>query len=75
VWYGVLLTINLELALISPPVAMNLVVIKSITKAPLSEINKAAIPYMLMLALAILILVAFPEIALWLPQTMGYVTR
>jgi hypothetical protein len=30
---------------------------------------------MLMLAFAILILVAFPEIALWLPQTMGYVTR
>jgi C4-dicarboxylate transporter DctM subunit len=75
VWYGVLLTINLELALISPPVAMNLVVIKSITKAPLSEINKAAIPYMLMLALAILILMLAPEIVLWLPQTMGYVTR
>jgi C4-dicarboxylate transporter DctM subunit len=75
VWYGVLLTINLELALISPPVAMNLVVIKSITKAPLSEINKAAIPYMLMMALAILVLIAFPEIALWLPQTMGYATR
>src|SRR5262249_34184847 len=75
VWYGVLLTINLELALISPPVALNLVVIKSITKAPLSEINKAAIPYMLMMALAILILLAAPQIALWLPQTMGYVTR
>jgi len=75
VWYGVLLTINLELALISPPVAMNLVVIKSITKAPLAEINKAAIPYMLMLALGILILLVAPEIALWLPQSMGYVTR
>lgn len=75
VWYGVLLTINLELALISPPVAMNLVVIKSITKAPLSEINKAAIPYMLMLALGILLLILAPEIALWLPQSMGYVTK
>jgi C4-dicarboxylate transporter DctM subunit len=51
------------------------VVIKSITKAPLSEINKAAIPYMLMMAAAILILMVAPEIALWLPQTMGYVTR
>jgi C4-dicarboxylate transporter DctM subunit len=75
VWYGVLLTINLELALISPPVAMNLVVIKSITKAPLAEINKAAIPYMLMMALAIALLILAPEIALWLPQTMGYVTK
>ena len=75
VWYGVLLTINLELALISPPVAMNLVVIKSITKAPLSEINKAAVPYMLMMALAIALLILAPEIALWLPQSMGYVTK
>jgi C4-dicarboxylate transporter DctM subunit len=75
VWYGVLLTINLELALISPPVAMNLVVIKSITKAPLAEINKAAIPYMLMMALAIALLILAPQIALWLPQTMGYVTK
>ncbi|HXF54208.1 MAG TPA: TRAP transporter large permease, partial [Hyphomicrobiaceae bacterium] len=75
VWYGVLLTINLELALISPPVAMNLVVIKSITKAPLAEINKAAVPYMLMLAMAILVLMLAPDIALWLPQTMGYATR
>jgi C4-dicarboxylate transporter DctM subunit len=75
VWYGVLLTINLELALISPPVALNLVVVKSITKAPLSEINKAAIPYMLMLAFGILLLILAPEIALWLPQSMGYVTK
>ncbi len=75
VWYGVLLTINLELALISPPVAMNLVVIKSITKAPLAEVNKAAIPYMLLMVLAIFILIMAPEIALWLPRTMGYVTK
>lgn len=70
VWYGVLLTINLELALISPPVGMNLIVIKSITKAPLSEIDKAAVPYILMLILALGILIAFPGIATWLPSTM-----
>jgi C4-dicarboxylate transporter DctM subunit len=71
IWYGVLLTINLELALISPPVALNLVVIKTLTKAPLAEINKAAVPYMLMMALAIAILIAVPEIATWLPAVSG----
>jgi C4-dicarboxylate transporter, DctM subunit len=71
IWYGVLLTINLELALISPPVALNLVVIKTLTKAPLAEINKAAVPYMLMMALAIAILIAVPEIATWLPSVSG----
>ena len=70
VWYGVLLTINLELALISPPVAMNLVVIKSITGAPLKDIDRAAVPYMLMMVLAIALIIAFPGIATWLPSTM-----
>jgi C4-dicarboxylate transporter DctM subunit len=72
VWYGVLLTINLELALISPPVGMNLLVIKSITKAPLVDIDRAAIPYILMLMLGIALIIAFPQIALWLPSTMDY---
>lgn len=70
VWYGVLLTINLELALISPPVGMNLIVIRSITGAPLVEVDKAAIPYMLMLGLGIALIMLFPELALWLPSTM-----
>jgi C4-dicarboxylate transporter DctM subunit len=70
VWYGVLLTVNLELALISPPVAMNLVVIKSITGAPLKEIDRAAVPYMVMMAAFIGLLIAFPGIATWLPSTM-----
>ncbi|MXP63682.1 TRAP transporter large permease [Roseomonas sp. M0104] len=72
VWYGVLLTISLEMALISPPVAMNLVVIKAITGAPLAEVNRSIIPYMLMLALGIALLIAFPGIALWLPRLAGY---
>ncbi|MCQ4161955.1 TRAP transporter large permease [Roseomonas sp. GC11] len=72
VWYGVLLTLSLEMALISPPVAMNLVVIKAITGAPLEEVNRAIIPYMLMLALGTAILIVFPGIALWLPRIAGY---
>ncbi len=70
VWYGVLLTVNLELALISPPVALNLVVIKSITGAPLRDIDRAAVPYMIMMIAFIGLLIAFPGIATWLPSTM-----
>ncbi|WP_424134013.1 TRAP transporter large permease [Roseomonas chloroacetimidivorans] len=72
VWYGVLLTLSLEMALISPPVAMNLVVIKAITGAPLSEVNRSIIPYMLMLAAGTALMIAFPEIVLWLPRQAGY---
>jgi len=45
IWYGILLMINLELALITPPVGMNLFVIKGIAKAPLSEVILGALPY------------------------------
>ena len=72
VWYGVLLTLGLEMALISPPVAMNLVVIKAITGAPLSEVNRSIMPCMLMLAAGTALLIAFPGIALWLPRQAGY---
>jgi C4-dicarboxylate transporter DctM subunit len=72
VWYGILLTLSLEMALISPPVALNLVVIKAITGAPLAEVNRSIIPYMLMLALGTGLLIAFPDIALWLPRQAGY---
>jgi C4-dicarboxylate transporter DctM subunit len=71
VWYGILLTITLEMALISPPVALNLVVIKSLTKAPSTEIDKAAVPYLILMLLAIILLVAFPDIAMWLPRTIS----
>jgi C4-dicarboxylate transporter DctM subunit len=71
VWYGVLLTINLELALISPPVGMNLIVIRSIAKVPLYEVDRAAVPYILLMFLGMAIIVAFPQIALWLPGTMN----
>jgi C4-dicarboxylate transporter DctM subunit len=72
VWYGILLTLSLELALISPPVALNLVVIKAITGAPLAEVNRSIMPYMLMLGLGTALLIAFPGIALWLPRQAGY---
>jgi C4-dicarboxylate transporter DctM subunit len=71
VWYGVLLTINLELALISPPVGLNLIVIKTIAKVPLHEIDRAAVPYILLMFVGMGIIIAVPAIALWLPQSMA----
>lgn len=70
VWYGVLLTINLELAMITPPVGMNLFTIKSITKAPMSEIVAGSLPYVVLMIIALAIVMLFPQIALWLPGTM-----
>ncbi len=70
IWYGVLLMVNLELALITPPVGMNLFTIKAITRAPMIEIVRGVLPYVLMLLLGLLCVLLVPAIALWLPGTM-----
>jgi C4-dicarboxylate transporter DctM subunit len=72
IWYGVMLMINLELALITPPVGMNLFVIKGITDAPLAEVMRGALPYVLLLILGLFIVWAFPPLALWIPATAGF---
>jgi C4-dicarboxylate transporter DctM subunit len=70
IWYGILLTINLELAQITPPVGMNLFTIKAITRAPMGEIIRGSASYVLLMVLALALVMIFPDIALWLPGTM-----
>ncbi len=70
IWYGVLLMINLEMALVTPPVGMNLFTIKAIAKAPIEPIIRGVFPYTLILLLGLLLVLAFPGLALWLPSTM-----
>lgn len=70
VWYGVLLVINLEIALITPPVGMNLFTIKAITQASMGPIMRGAIPYVLLMAAVLLVILYVPSVAMWLPRTM-----
>ena len=73
VWFGVILTLNMELGLITPPVGLNLFVINGIAPdVPLPTILKGALPFMLLMVVAIVILCLFPGLATWLPdQLMG----
>jgi TRAP-type C4-dicarboxylate transport system permease large subunit len=69
IWFGVVLTINMELGLITPPVGLNLFVINGITPdIRLPTILRGALPFMGCMVLAILILCVFPELATWLPS-------
>ncbi len=70
VWYGILLTVSLELALVTPPVGMNLFAIKAIARAPIAEVIQGIVPYLLLLLLGLALVLAFPALALWLPGTM-----
>ena len=63
--------LNLELALITPPVGMNLFVLKGISPdSSMTDIVKGVIPFGLAMALEIFILCLFPEIATWLPSVV-----
>ncbi|MGP3792465.1 TRAP transporter large permease [Pseudomonas sp. B392_1p] len=68
-WFAVILTINMEIGLITPPVGLNLFVIKGITpQVPTKEILWGALPYALVMVLAIVIMCVFPQIATSLPD-------
>lgn len=69
VWFGVIMTILMEMGLIHPPVGLNLFVINSIAPdIKLSEIIWGTLPFIFLMVLAIVLLALFPEIALWLPN-------
>ncbi len=68
-WFAVIFTINMEIGLITPPVGLNLYVINGIMPdMPLQTILKGAMPYVLCMVLAIVILSIFPGLATWLPE-------
>ncbi|WP_249977760.1 TRAP transporter large permease [Vreelandella olivaria] len=68
-WFAVILTINLEIGLITPPVGLNLFIIKGIAPdISLRDILMGSLPYALCMVLGILLLCFFPGIALWLPN-------
>src|SRR3954463_3831326 len=71
VWFGLIVTINMEIGLIHPPVGLNIYIVNSIAPdVPLMKVIWGTIPYVLCMFLAIFVLCAFPEIATWLPDTL-----
>ena len=72
VHFGVIAVVNCMIGLITPPYGMLLFVLNAVTRIPLSEIIHEIWPFLLALLLALLGLVIFPELVLWLPQIFGY---
>ena len=71
VWFGIILVLFIELGQISPPIGINLFVIQSIWDGKLQDIVFGTIPFHLLMFLLLVMLVLWPEIALWLPAHMG----
>ena len=70
VWFGILIVVIVEIGLISPPVGMNLFVIQSLTGRDLLYLARAALPFFLVMVIMVALLIAFPELATYLPQQM-----
>lgn len=71
IWFGVLMVVVLEMGLISPPVGINVFVVKGLVPdVPLSKVFAGIMPFWLAMGVCLVILMIFPQIALYLPDTM-----
>jgi len=70
IWFGVFLVIVVEMAQITPPVGFNLFVLQGMANKDMGFIAKSAFPLFLLMILAVVVIIIFPEIALWLPKQM-----
>jgi len=71
IWFAVIMTINLEIGLITPPVGLNLYVINGIAPdIPLGSILRGAMPFVAMMVVGIVLLCVFPQIVTWLPDLL-----
>ncbi|WP_153731469.1 TRAP transporter large permease [Sporosarcina obsidiansis] len=71
VWFGIMVTINVEIAAITPPVGFNIFVLKSVLPdAKLSDIIKGSLIFVIPLVIGLILIILFPEIVLYLPNKM-----
>jgi TRAP-type C4-dicarboxylate transport system permease large subunit len=70
-WYGIVLVINLELAVVTPPVGLNLYTLRSCCPfLTVEQIIRAAIPFLFVQLACLLLFTFYPPLALWLPSFM-----
>ncbi len=70
IWFGIFIVVVVEMAQITPPIGFNLFVMQGMTKHDMGYIARTALPMFALMVLMVAILVAIPELATWLPDTM-----
>lgn len=71
IWYAIILTINMTMALITPPVGMNLYVINGLRKdIHMGDIIQGVWPFIMLMLIMLVLAIAFPQLSLWLPSVM-----
>ena len=67
IWFGIIFTLMIECALITPPVGLNIYVLQAIGKAKMSEIAKGVIPFVIIMLFTVFVVYLFPDLALYIP--------
>jgi C4-dicarboxylate transporter, DctM subunit len=70
VWFAVIMVINMELALISPPEGLNLFILQDMAKSTAGEVSRGVIPFLVVIVIFLILVAAFPSLATWLPSLM-----
>lgn len=70
-WFAVIMVINMEMALISPPEGLNLFILQNLAKATAAEVTRGVIPFIAIMILFLIIVWTFPELSTWLPALMA----
>jgi len=70
IWLGILYMVNCEIGLLTPPMAINFFLARTVFKITTRELFRGMVPFLITLVVFLFLLLAFPEIALWLPNTM-----
>lgn len=70
IWYAVIFTLNMEIALITPPVGMVLYVLTGILRRPITEVIRGVLPFVGILFACLIVLMLVPGLSLWLPRAM-----
>jgi tripartite ATP-independent transporter DctM subunit len=70
IWFGIFVVVAVEMAQITPPIGFNLFVLQGMTNHEMGYIAKAALPMFMIMVLMVFVLIALPELATWLPNTM-----
>jgi TRAP-type C4-dicarboxylate transport system permease large subunit len=70
IWFGIFIVVVVEMAQITPPIGFNLFVLQGMTDHEISYIARTAVPFFLLMCVMVVLLVTFPELATWLPETM-----
>jgi C4-dicarboxylate transporter DctM subunit len=69
--FAIIMTVNMELGMITPPVGLNLFVVSGISRAKLEEVVKGVMPFIGLMIVVLVIIVVWPELSLWLPVQMS----